>query len=309
MKSKSPIKRLKHLLIYTTALPILGLLRVLPNGMASTVGAWVGRAVGALANDGVPMVNLGIAFPTMAETDKKSIIAPMWQILGRSFVDMVRIDKMDVENSVTIQGAEHYINAVKQGHGTIVATAHLGGWEICGAVIDHVNSTHHINATQGDASKPFAIYSKPSNDYIADFVYKKRQKHLYAQLSKDDPQTPMAMVRLFKQGRTCIMVSDQKFNKGVTVPFFGRDALCASGFARFASRGIPVIPMQVIRGENGTSFTVVFHPPLSVPNTGDEQTDHCTLMQNLNTHYENWITQNPDQYVWIHRRWERELYP
>ncbi|MDH3335374.1 MAG: lauroyl acyltransferase, partial [Rhodospirillaceae bacterium] len=108
---------------------------------------------------------------------------------------------------------------------------------------------------------------------------------------------------LLKKGQSLGILVDQKLNDGIAVPFFGRNAMTGTALAEFALRfDAPIIPIQCIR-ENGTNFRLIFHPPLEFEKTGEREKDVATIMLMVNKMLEDWIRQNPGQWLWLHRRW------
>jgi KDO2-lipid IV(A) lauroyltransferase len=99
------------------------------------------------------------------------------------------------------------------------------------------------------------------------------------------------------------MLVDQKMNDGIPVPFFGRDAMTAPALAAFALKfRCPVVPAHVIR-EKGARFRIVFQPPLEIFNSHDQHADILSTMTEVNRLIEEWVSQHPHQWMWLHKRW------
>ncbi|CEF55856.1 lipid A biosynthesis lauroyl acyltransferase [Acetobacter ghanensis] len=69
----------------------------------------------------------------------------------------------------------------------------------------------------------------------------------------------------------------------------------------------PVIPGYVER-LGPARLRIVVEPPMVLPDTGDKQKDLQTLVQMVNDRLETWIRKNPSSWLWLHRRWAKELY-
>ena len=110
-----------------------------------------------------------------------------------------------------------------------------------------------------------------------------------------------------KGGRLGILV-DVKENKGIEVPFFGHAAMTGTVAATLAIRyGAALHGIWTERLGPGRSRITV-EPALEVPRTGDEEADTRAIMAAINARIESWIRQRPDQWLWIHRRWPKEVY-
>jgi KDO2-lipid IV(A) lauroyltransferase len=69
--------------------------------------------------------------------------------------------------------------------------------------------------------------------------------------------------------------------------------------------GAPVIPFFMVR-DGFSKHRVLIQKPLEMVNSGDIQKDVETNTQRINDTLESVIRQYPDQWFWVHRRWERK---
>ena len=86
---------------------------------------------------------------------------------------------------------------------------------------------------------------------------------------------------------------------GVFVPFFGVPACVNISFAKMAAHsGAAVIPGFAVWSELERRYVLRFYP--EVPMTGDAALDTAAIQSAL----ELAIRRDPDQWLWIHRRWK-----
>ena len=112
-----------------------------------------------------------------------------------------------------------------------------------------------------------------------------------------------ALLEAIKHGGHLGILVDQKYNEGIPVPFFGHDAMTTTAPASFAIRyRIPLVPARVERLV-GANFRVTVFPALKVPDSGDLISDTRTVMTEVNSLFERWIREKPEQWLWLHRRW------
>ena len=119
------------------------------------------------------------------------------------------------------------------------------------------------------------------------------------------------MIRALSQNRIVGILIDQraKRSEGVWVDFFGRKAPTTPALAVLAMRtGVPVLPVFMIRNEHGRHHLLV-KEFLQLVDTGDIKKDVETNTQIINDTLESVIRQYPDQWFWVHRRWERKKRP
>jgi KDO2-lipid IV(A) lauroyltransferase len=111
-----------------------------------------------------------------------------------------------------------------------------------------------------------------------------------------------------REGGVLAMLVDQKMNDGIAVPFFGHTAMTPAAAAAFALRfRCPILPALAER-LGPARFRVICEAPLPLPDTGDRQADIATLTTSLNACLERWIRARPEQWLWLHRRWPKEVY-
>jgi KDO2-lipid IV(A) lauroyltransferase len=51
----------------------------------------------------------------------------------------------------------------------------------------------------------------------------------------------------------------------------------------------------------------MIEPPLPLPDTGDRAADIATLTQQINDILERWVRANPASWLWLHRRWPKDI--
>ena len=234
--------------------------------------------------------NLAFAYPDMSEEERTSIADGMFRSLGRmiySFSRLPRINAGNVDQWIGYEGLEHYQAAKAEGRGILIATAHLGNWELSAF-------THAI------MTEPMHLVVRPlDNPRIDQFVERRRRLTGNQVIAKGD--APRAILRALRKNEAIGVLIDQNtsLREGVFVNFFGVPACATSAFARLAARtGAVVIPGYALWSEARQRYVLRFDA--AVPITGDVQAD----TQRIHTHLENVIRQYPDQWFWLHRRWK-----
>jgi KDO2-lipid IV(A) lauroyltransferase len=98
----------------------------------------------------------------------------------------------------------------------------------------------------------------------------------------------------------------EKRGEGIGVEFFGHNASTTPASAFFAMKtGAAVIPAYAIRLEGGR-HRIVAEPPVELIETGDKAENIRINTQRHTAVLESIIRRIPDQWFWIHRRWERK---
>lgn len=294
------MKRLRYLLEAALLWSMLGLFRLAGIDNASAIGGAVGRTIGPLlAKNRVARANLKACFPGISETELKAITRAMWDNLGRFMGEMVHLHELDVYGSdrVTIVMAPE-VEAVVEAAGAagtplIFFTAHFGNWEVS-----------PLLATQRGIDTTL-VYRQASNPWSEKMIQHWREKRGGHWVPKGR-EGARAIVSALSKGGALAILADQKFNEGLAVPFFGREAMTAPAIAELALKFMaPLIPVRVER-LGGARFRVVVLPPMTLPETGERKSDVMAILTAINGLFESWIRECPGHWLWIHRRWPRD---
>jgi KDO2-lipid IV(A) lauroyltransferase len=234
--------------------------------------------------------NLELAFPGRPSEERARIADGVFRSIGRiiyAFARMPRINASNVHEGIRYEGLENYLEAKRQGRGVLVATGHLGNWELSAF-------THAI------MTEPMNVVVRPlDNPRLDAFVEARRQLTGNKIIGKRD--APRAILRALRNNEAVGILVDQNtsLQEGAFVNFFGVPASTGTAFVRFAARtGAVVIPGFALWSEGEQRYVLNFYKP--VPMTGDFVED----TQRLHSRLEEIIREHPDQWLWIHRRWK-----
>ena len=124
-------------------------------------------------------------------------------------------------------------------------------------------------------------------------------------------------LKVLKDAGTVGILADQNTmpSEGVFVDFFGTSACSTTGLARVALHtGAAVVPGYAYWDEAIKKYRLRFEPPVELVRTGDNERDIFENTQKFTKVLEEIIRKYPDQWVWVHGRWntrppgERPLY-
>jgi len=268
------------------------LLRLLSFSTASAIGGWLTRSIGPrLKTSKAARKNLRHAFPEKATDEIEAILREVWDNMGRTAFEWPLMDRLlDARDSDRVEfvGEEHLQAALASGKPVLFFGGHLGNWEVPPVA----------TALRGFATNVF--YRAPNNPLLLN-LFTKRQTP--GELIPKGAAGAKRAFTLLKQGKHLGILVDQKLNDGIAVPFFGRDAMTGTALAEFALRfEAPMMPIRCVRLP-GARFRFEFGEALKVDPSGDRKTDVRAIMTDVNALLENWIRENPGQWLWLHRRW------
>src|SRR5581483_10100534 len=192
---------------------------------------------------------------------------------------------------ITVSGTEHSDAARAGGRGFIFFSGHFANWELMPfAAVQY-------------GYRGAEVYRPINNPYIDRWMVAQRRKNGPAhQIAKGARGTRKIFTTL-RRGEVVCLLTDQKTNEGLPIPFFGREAMTTPAPAMLSLKlGAPLIPASIERVA-GARFRMRVHPPLEVPQSGDADKDSYSLTLALTEKLEALIRQCPAQWLWIHRRW------
>jgi len=289
---------------YAVARACLALLRALPPATASNVGGMLGRLIGPLLPpSAVAHANLKVAMPELDAAARRRVVRGVWENLGRTVAELPHLANLQRDTSsgpgFEVRN-EHIIRRIAaEGGPAVFCSAHIGNWEFLPAAVASVGL-------------PFGgVYRAAANPLINKLIQQlrgaagSRDQPLF---SKGSAGARRAMAHIARGGRLGLLV-DQKMNDGIEARLFGLPAMTAPAAAAFALRvRCPVVCGHVER-IGPARLCLVAEEPLELPDTGDRQTDIALLTQLINDQLEGWIRARPESWLWLHRRWGKDVVP
>lgn len=299
VRRASLLENIGHLLEAAAVATIFFLLRLLPVEAASWIGGRLGRSIGPLLPvSRVGLDNLRHAFPEKSASEIEQILRGTWENLGRTAAEYPHLRGMwdydpGSENRsarIVFEGLEQVIERYRDDQPAIVFSGHLGNWELLS-----------VGARQHDLPVT-VMFRPPSNPFAAALIDRVRGAAMGPLLAKR-VDGAAAAARLLEEGRWLGILVDQRYGRGVRVPFFGRDAASPTLLAKLLRRyDCPVHGARVERLP-GVRFRITLTPPLDLPRSPDQATDEHLVTARVNEILEAWIRERPEQWLWLHRRW------
>jgi len=314
-------RRLLHFLEGALAHGAFALFGVLPIDWASAIGGSLARTIGPL----LPVSrrarrNLIRAYPDKSAQDQGRIVRGMWDNLGRTVAEYPHIaafwdDRIPADRTellrllegwdeasndpvffrgrrIEVAGLGNLRRILAHDGPAIFFSAHMGNWEVMPLWAARVGIPVAV------------VYRTPNNPYIAHLIERLRAGN--GPLLPKGLEGALASVRVLEEGGRLGMLVDQKQNRGIAVPLFGRDAMTAPTLAKLMIRfNCPAFGVWVQR-LGGARVRLTFAPSIEPPGQampGDESAAVAAIMKRVNAMLESWIRERPDQWMWLHRRW------
>ncbi len=291
---------------------------LLPVTWSSGAIGWLARMVGPhLPATQRARHNLVRCFPEKSAAEIETIMRDMWEHLGRyageypgikqllddSIRDQAEAIGVDTlrklppeERPVAIQGkytevvgVENFVEMREDGKPALLFSGHFGNWELLPLAAERFGLRFS------------ALFRTPNNPYVARLILHLRRG--MGELLPKGVEGALASARVLEKGGHLGMLVDQKLNRGLAIPFFGRTAMTSPTLAKLAYRyRCPVYGARVERIK-GTRFRIFIDPPMELPQEEDEDAFVEAMMIEVNKTVERWVRGRPDHWFWLHRRW------
>ena len=273
----------------------LGILRtiaLLPYRSQISLGSVFGKMIRILSpkRQRVVDINLQLCFPEKSVAERNKIKNASFQNLGIALLEMSMCwwwSEDRLRSLVEIRGREHIEAVLDSGRGVILLTGHFTSLEIGGRLFT--------------LSMPLqAMYRTQKNRLFDSYLYTRRKSYLENAISRKNTRQ---MIRGIKKLIPTWYAPDQDFpnEKNVFVPFMGVQTATISAGSRIAqSSGGAMLPFYPERKKDGSGYIIWIEPPLVDFPSGDDIRDTTAI----NASIEKFVRQNPEQYLWVHKRFK-----
>lgn len=272
-------------------LGFLWLIARLPVRINLALGKGLGRLFFPLAKSRrrIASTNLRLCFPHLTEADRQTLV--------RGVVDSVCISFFETAMSLwgpadrlrdchSIKGLEHLENAKAQGKGVLLLGCHMTTMDICGRML-----AFH--------AKFDILYRQDPNPLLAYMLVKARERFNGEGIITVETRKLIAHL---KAGRIVWYAPDQDYGikHSIFAPFFGVPAATVPGTGRFARLGNALVIPFIHHRDTQGHYHIELGAALNGFPSGDDLAD-CTR---INKTIEDMIMVQPDQYLWVHRRFK-----
>jgi KDO2-lipid IV(A) lauroyltransferase len=270
--------------------------RPLPRRLVLALGRGLGRLWADLdpRHVAVAVENLKHAYPEWDDARRLRTARAVYAHFGQVLLDILWLaprSREEVMALMDVEGEAEVRAAFAERKGVVMATAHIGNWEVSGVGL-------------GWIFEPVGVVARPLDNpaldaRLVDFRKKSGNTVIYKQ------RALVQALRLLREGRAVAFLVDQNVqaHEGVFVDFFGRPAASTTVAAALALRvGCPIVTgWAELRPGGRYRMRYFVTRPSATP---DRPGEVARLTQELTTTIEGWVRSAPEQWLWIHRRWK-----
>jgi KDO2-lipid IV(A) lauroyltransferase len=284
--------------------------RALPPERAAGLGRF---AVGLLgprsAKAALVKANLSIAFPKLDPQAVDDLAGRTWRNIGWVFGEYAHLDRIArVDRRSRLEVVDHcgldvYRRRERQA---IFIGAHLSNWEVMALGLGREGVP--LLALHAPLQNPHldALMERARTQVDCGMLARGRSMRDRAGMSFSQVVSLMHQLR---SGGSLGLLLDLSVKDGVPLPFFGQPMRVSLTPARLAERyGCDIVPVRTQR-LGAAQFRLTAHPPLALDCDGaDEEARAIAITQKLIALIEQWIREQPDEWMCANRRWDKAVY-
>jgi len=286
---------------WITAL-LLGVLRVFhklfPYHFKLRVLQALGRLVYRVSGSrrDIAKVNLALCYPNMSSADRDAMVRRNFEHFTVSFLELAISwwgkDEGRLDN-VSFVGGEYLDQAIARGKGVILIGAHFSTIELGAALV-----RQYI----GEDAALHVVYREQKNALFNERMLKGRSQHVQSCVNSKNSRQIIKTIRS-KQIVWYAPDHDHGIHNTVFAPFFGQPAATLTTTSTLAKiSGAQVIMMGNYRKSDNSGYRLKFWPPMDNFPSDNDLEDATRVNQMI----EAAISEMPDQYMWIHRRFKTQ---
>ena len=275
---------IKGVLYFFAAVPL-----PVTHALGAVIGAVLSIMPGRLRD--ITRTNIELCFPSLAPAERRQLIAASLRETGKTVMEIGALWLRPADRVLglirAVDGIEHVEAAREQGQGIILATPHLGAWEVAGLYC----------AAQYDIT---CLY-RPLRIPELETLVRDARGRAGGEYVPATAQGIRTLYRRLAENRAVAMLPDQEpqAGTGVFAPFFGVPAYTMSFLSRLSQKtGTPVVFVWCERLSFGRGYRLHFRPA----DEGTYSDDPAESVAAINRTVEGLISECPAQYQWSYRR-------
>ena len=245
----------------------------------------------------VVMDNLAIAFPEKSIEERKQLAIDNWAQMARTLIEYIYLDEvfnleveMEESDTIEIVNGETFQKLRDDGLPAILFTGHIANFEL----LPMVSAKFGLQIQ--------SMYRRPNNKHAAAQAEESRKSYGDKFIASGAGASFQLMSAL-ERGEHVGLLVDQKFRRGIKIPFFGKEAKTNPLLAKLARRyDCPVHGARSIRLPDGR-FRLEITDELVLPRDKNGDVDIRGTTELVTYVIEEWVREYPEQWLWMHRRW------
>ncbi len=240
--------------------------------------------------------NLKMAMPELPYLKRIQIMFGVWYNLGKfagEYPYVYRLKKNKIFKYVKVgKKTKSVIDKInKSKTGSIIFSAHISNWEMT------------LRSLIDSGLKVAVVFRKQNNPLLEPKYTINPRKKLGVNMIAKQENAALNILRSLKRGENVIILVDQKDEmNGIEAEFFGLKTHTNRSVYTFIKKvKVPLYSLRNVRNGYFTKFELELNEEKKISEIEDES----KFIQALNDTVERWVRENPEQWFWVHNRWDR----
>ena len=238
--------------------------------------------------------NLRRVYPGRPERELRTILRDCWRHFGRELLLSIQTQNLSLEEMAArcpFVNAHLLEEAMARGKGTILISAHWGGWEVAGlALMSLVQNVRTV--------------ARPLDNELLERELQGIRARTGAEVV-DRRKAARVLLRGLAENAVAVLLPDQAVlpREGVLVPFLGHPAWTTPAPAKMALRAGSTIVFAFCIPD-GLRHRLEFEEPIRADLLTEAERDPVELTRRINDVISRRIHTRPDLWLWMHDRWK-----
>ena len=296
-----PRQRTLDFLTYFVVRVVVGLAQMMTVEQSYALARLVARVLYRI--DGrhrkVGMENLACAFGEgYSEAERDRIVRGVYEHFCMMLVEILHIPRKLHPNTwrdrIVLVGHEAVLDRLMSGGPLILLSGHFGNWEMAGYLFGVFGFP------------PNSVARTLDNPFLDDFLRSFRERTGQKMIPKNGGYDQMLAV-LGDGGILSFLADQDAGQRGLYVDFFGRPASTHKAIALLAiEHRAPVVVGYARRIGPGFRYEVGCDSIIEPDEFNGTADDIRLLTQRYTASLERIVRRDPEQYLWLHRRWKHQ---
>ena len=232
--------------------------------------------------------NLNFVMPNLLESEKSELASRCLNNIGMTMFELFSPKEFKLAGQrakVHGPGMDLLEIARDKSKPVIFISGHFGNYDVIRANL--ISKGYELGA----------LYRPMNNPYF-NATYLKNISTIGVPLFARGNSGMAEMMKFLRHGKSIALLIDQHMSNGEPLKFFGKTAFTATSAAKMALKYDAILmPFFVLRKGRTSDFDLHFEAPIKHSNP-------IKMTQDFNDRLEVRVKENPDQWLWTHKRWK-----
>tara|TARA_B100002052_G_C15873293_1_gene595732 strand:+ start:766 stop:1641 length:876 start_codon:yes stop_codon:yes gene_type:complete len=289
------IKSIKYFIQFIIVIFLFIIFFLIGRKLASNLSSYIFKTFGKFFRSSeIIRGNLKICFPENSDIQNDEIINKMWDNYGRTLAEYINLRFFQNNNDhIKILNLDKLEKLKNSKDPVLFFSGHFANFELMAMELEKQN--FQISA----------LYRKLNNFFLNPIMEFFRTSYICKdQIAKplpgEDKGGTRELLSRVKDRRNIALMVDQKLTEGIIAKLFNKDCYTTRIPAQFAKKyNYKLVPISLKRVDK-----YFFEMNILDEINFSKEDSELQITNRINNVIEKMIKENPDQWIWTHKRWK-----